>query len=90
MSHAIDKTPRGFAMYADLRDSYDNRIRVQESSAASGEFCWVFVGDPGGSYGVHLDVKSACVIADALLSFIDDVAQRRPEEDDRVMKAGLR
>ncbi len=80
LDHTIDRTPRGFGTYADFFDSYRMRVRVQQSSAASGEFCWIFFGGTEDSYAAHLSVDQARIVADALLGWIADTAQRNAED----------
>lgn len=43
----MKRTARGFAIFAEFKDSRAADVRVQRSSDAGGEFCWVFVS--GGS-----------------------------------------
>lgn len=67
-------TPRGFAIYADLTDSYGHQVVVQQSSSADFDACWVFCypgsGDVHGSPSPHLSVPQARAVRDALSAFI--------------------
>lgn len=78
----MKKTPRGFAIYSEIKDSRRNTIRVQQSSAAGGPFCWVFVHDAEGrdayeylgqlhSVSPHLTRAQARRLANALLRFAE-------------------
>ena len=76
----MKRTPRGFAIYGEYKDSRGNRIRVQESSDASGAHCWIFTHDAEGrsayihnaemhSAAPHLTKAQARRVAAALLRF---------------------
>lgn len=76
------RTPRGFAIYGEYKDSRGNTIRVQESSLAGGPYCWLFSGNSDGadtflhngqyhSVSPHLTRAQARRVAKALLRFAD-------------------
>jgi len=81
----LERTPRGFAVFGRVTDGRGNVVRVQESSAAEGRFCWVFTRDeddhsvvpcvaaPGGYSAVapHLNPAQARELAALLLRFAD-------------------
>lgn len=78
--HTIARTTRGFGVYADFTDSCKLSVRVHQSGAASGNFCWLSLGEPGDSTAAHLSLDQARTVADALLGWIADTAQRNAEE----------
>ena len=48
-------TSRGFKIFDEFKDSYGNTIKVQESSGASDDYCWIFVkNDLGKDYKQHM------------------------------------
>ena len=63
-------TPRGFIIYDSFDDRNGNRVRVQESSAATEDCAWVFVGDQNAA--AHLNVEQATWLRDALTVFIGE------------------
>jgi hypothetical protein len=75
------RTPRGFAIYGEYKDSRGNKIRVQQSSSAAGPRCWIFVENKEGKDIVfsstvgyqpvspHLTKHQAKLLAGALLRF---------------------
>jgi len=72
-------TDRGFRIYAEVKDSGNNTIRVQESSAhvvgeLDGPFVWIFTDLPKGSTEVnpapHLTLNGAKKVMKALHDFI--------------------
>lgn len=77
-------TERGFTIYTELTDTYDNQVRVQESSAACEPGrVWIFTKDSDGHSAIihlgeplarspHLDPKQAREVARALLEFADE------------------
>jgi len=76
------KTPRGFSIYGAYKDSRDNTVRIQESSACGGPFVWLFVRDAKGretyehmgahqAVSPHLTRAQARRVAKALLRFAD-------------------
>lgn len=73
---------RGFNVYggSPVVTSYGHpvEIRVQESSAASGPHCWMFIGKaPGEDFrDPHLSLADAIEIRDRLTQFIDEVPER--------------
>jgi hypothetical protein len=69
----IGHTDRGFADYADFRDSYGAHVRVRESSAAAEPKVWIFVDkiDIGNKGAIHLTVDQAKVLVAALKEWLD-------------------
>ncbi len=76
----MKKTNRGFNIYSEFKDSYQNTISVQESSAAMRECVWIFVKNKDGKDGAlhmgewqaataHLTKPQARRLAKALLKF---------------------
>ncbi|WP_353707258.1 hypothetical protein ABRQ22_14725 [Cellulosimicrobium sp. ES-005] len=79
MTDTSYETPRGFAGYAQLEDTYGARVRVQESSAASRRAVWIFTeggavasGDKPNDGSAHLDEAQARQVRDALTAFLGD------------------
>lgn len=78
----IPASARGFLLYGGsaVRTSYGQpvEVRVQESSAASGPHCWLFVDQVRGSSSrePHLSLADAIEIRDRLTQFIDDTPDR--------------
>ena len=79
MTDTSHETPRGFAGYAQLEDTYGARVRVQESSSATRRAVWIFA--EGGAVGsadkpndgsAHLDEAQARQVRDALTAFLGD------------------
>lgn len=50
-------TSRGFGRYANLIDSYGAKVRVQQSSAASDDYVWIFID--GGNANRDYDAEKA-------------------------------
>src|SRR5256885_3979689 len=83
-------SPRGFAQYLTLQDSYGAEVRVYESSAAMMEGedrgPWVWLNIEGGRLGSgnagssHLDIRHAVKVRDALSEFIDANEEHLPDE----------
>ena len=78
----MKRTPRGFAIYGDCKDSRGRSVRVQMSSAAGGPFAWIFCNEKDGSDAVmhmgkpmahspHLTRAQARRVAKALMRFAD-------------------
>jgi hypothetical protein len=71
---------RGFLLYGGsaVQTSYGHEVRIQESSAASGPHCWMFIGEGSGVTGnePHLSLADAIEIRDRLTQFIDSVPER--------------
>ena len=66
---------RGFASYCDFKDTYENSVRVQESSADPLDKVWVFIQhgprvDRDGA--AHLDLEQARILRAALEEWIKD------------------
>ena len=78
----VPASARGFLLYggSSVRTSYGQpvEIRVQESSAASGPHCWLFVDTVHGSSSrePHLSLVDAIELRDRLTQFIDDTPDR--------------
>lgn len=79
------RTPRGFTIYGEYKDSRNQTVRVQESSSAAGPHCWIFCNDQDGTDAVihlgrpmarspHLTPAQARRVAAALLRFADGAA----------------
>jgi len=73
----IRQTERGFDVYAEFKDTYGGKIRVQESSSAESPRVWVFV-DSGpywsqdkGQASMHLDMETVDVLIAALQEWKD-------------------
>lgn len=75
-------TARGFGIYSEFTDTYQNRIRVQHSSAAMMDAVWIFCdGESDGKMVVgsakpfrsapHLSVSQAKRLIRALQKFIE-------------------
>jgi hypothetical protein len=78
---------RGFEGYLEMKDTRDNTIRVQESSAANGPRCWIFVKDVQGreaydhmgslqAVSPHLSPAQAKRLAQALMRFVNTSKKR--------------
>lgn len=76
----MKRTPRGFSVYSEIKDSNGRTIRVQESSRADGPCVWIFCTDADGADAVmhvgkpmafspHLTKAQARRVAAALLRF---------------------
>jgi hypothetical protein len=73
-------TERGFGVYADFTDRYDNQVRVQESSLATEPAIWIFCEpserearryrEIGIAPSPHLTIEMAKLVRDALTEFI--------------------
>jgi len=78
-------TSRGFRIYSDGKDSYGNRVRIQQSSAACMDAVWIFCdGEDDGKMlpgdtkpfksAPHLTVAQARRVIRALERFIEEVS----------------
>lgn len=76
------RTPRGFAIYGEYKDSTGQTVRIQESSSCAGPRVWIFCNDPDGNSAVmhlgqptsrcpQLTPAQARRVAAALLRFAD-------------------
>lgn len=74
------RTPRGFSIYGEYKDSRGQTVRVQESSSAMGPCVWIFCNAEDGSDALihlgkptarspHLTKAQARRVAAALLRF---------------------
>lgn len=83
-------TERGFKIYGEIEDSYQNKIRVQESSAACAARCWIFVKNHEGHSAylhlgemhaatAHLSVSQARELAKMLNAFADEFQHETAE-----------
>lgn len=71
---AVSRTERGFADYAEVEDSYGQKVTVRQSSAAGEDAVWVFCEKIEGTSGTpHLSVENAREIRDGLNRFIREV-----------------
>lgn len=72
----LSHTPRGFAVYAEFRDSYGNDVRVQKSSNAEMDAILIFTNKAGENHAraasPHLTVEQAKLVRDALTEFINE------------------
>ena len=75
----VSYTPRGFAIYAEFRDSYGNNIRVQQSHDAGVDAVWIFAlrdgEETGPSTSPHLTVEQAILVRAALTEFIQEATE---------------
>jgi len=55
----MKKTARGFNIYSGIKDSYGQEVRVQQSSNAEIEACWIFCHKDGKDAHIHLDKPQA-------------------------------
>lgn len=61
----------GFTVYDEFTDTYDARVRVQQSGSAPGPRVWIFAKAGDDSYTApHLDIAQAKRVRDALDAFI--------------------
>lgn len=78
----MKRTPRGFKIYSEFKDTYGNQIRVQESSSACAGRIWIFTSFSDGkevhyhctghvSASPHLSKAQARRLAKTLLRFAD-------------------
>ena len=67
-------TPRGFGIYAEIRDKYGAKVRVQQSSLATDDCVWIFADDSPemDNPSPHLNVEQARAIRDGLTAFIEE------------------
>ena len=83
----MKRTNRGFNIYSEIKDSYGQEVRVQQSSNAEIEACWIFchkegkdahihLGNPQ-AYSPHLTKAQAKKVAKALLKFASPKPIRR-------------
>lgn len=81
----MKRTNRGFKIYSEFKDTYGNKITVQESSSACAARVWVFTENSKGddcsfdtatgmyiSAAPHLSVSNAKRLVKALTKFIED------------------
>ena len=79
----MKRTNRGFWIFSEFKDSYDQTITVQESSSIN-KRCWIFVKNKDGndgfedkagggfhSYSAHLSPAQAKRLIKALERFIE-------------------
>lgn len=76
------RTPRGFEIFGEYKDSRGNVVRLQESSACGGPYVWIFVHNKDGNevfehlgthhaVAPHLTRAQARRIGNALLRFAE-------------------
>lgn len=80
----MKRTPRGFAVYSQMKDRKGQEVRVQMSSEMGGPFCWIFCKKDGAdgvmhlgnwqSFSPYLTRAQARRVAKALLKFADGEA----------------
>lgn len=76
-------TDRGFRIFAEIKDSYRSKIRIQESSNASYYACWIFCEREGADNpSPHLSVNDAKEVIKALQEFVNWKETRMPDSDD--------
>lgn len=79
------RTSRGFRIYSDFRDSYGNRVRIQQSSAACMDAVWIFCdGESDGKMlpgdtkpfksAPHLTIAQAKRVIRALERFVEEAS----------------
>ena len=76
----MKKTNRGFPIYTEFKDSYQQEVRVQQSSSMERAHAWIFCKKDGQdgvfhlgrwqSYSPHLTVAQAKRVRMALKKFI--------------------
>lgn len=80
LNPAKEASGRGFLTYggSHVVTASGHPVRVQESSAASGPHCWLFIGEAPGmdSRSPHLSLADAIELRDRLTQFIDEVPSR--------------
>jgi hypothetical protein len=82
LNEPTEASDRGFWLYGGsaVRTSYGHpvEVRVQESSAASGPHCWLFIDASPQSKRMdpHLSLADAIEIRDRLTQFIETVPER--------------
>ena len=73
-------TKRGFRNYSEQKDSYGIPFRLQQSSSAMIDACWLFIDDPectkpivGGTVGpvLHLNRNNARRLIAGLRKFLN-------------------
>lgn len=82
----MKKTSRGFNVYSEFKDSNQNIIRIQKSSSAMKECCWIFIESKDGSglffdkatnefhaHSPHLTKTQAKILIKGLSKFIKDI-----------------
>lgn len=70
-SEPIGYTDRGFPIYADFIDEYGSQVRIQHSSAALGNRCWIFIDSEDNSAGLHASPDQVRIIRDALSAWLN-------------------
>jgi|GEM_PF-2587170 hypothetical protein len=78
----VTATPRGFAVFGDeVVTDYGHKVRIQQSSSAMKDACWMFIDKEEGVPGelpacdvaVHMTVDQATAIRDRLTAWIESV-----------------
>lgn len=70
-SEPPERTARGFAVYASGTDTYGKRFDVKESSAASYDAVWIYIG--ADAEAAHLDADRAVLVRDALNAWLHSI-----------------
>lgn len=82
---------RGFSVFggSEVNTSYGHAVRIQESSAANGPHCWMFIGESRrvDGFDPHLSLADAIEIRDRLTQFIDGVPERWTRGSDMLKDA---
>lgn len=80
----FERTQRGFAIYGRTRDRVGTEVRIQQSSLATEPAIWVFSDrQPSSeSSALHLTVKQATALRDALTAAIEDAPDLEPADAD--------
>lgn len=74
----MTKTPRGFTIYSQFKDSDGQAVSIQESSSATQRHVWIFCttrdddGLPKVCLGPHLTVSQAKRVIKALQRFVEE------------------
>ena len=68
---------RGFAQYGDSMDTYGTPFKVAQSSAAGGDYVWLFANVQGPEGNLHLNVDNVRWLRERLGEFLDDVGEAR-------------
>ena len=93
-------TDRGFAVFENFVDLYDNKVRVQASSLANIDAVWIFC-DPGEKWIAnckrigedtpphsHLNVEQAKKVIAALQELMVLKTQREERHDRKIHRTG--
>lgn len=77
MTNEVNRTARGFREYGEFIDTYKNKIRVQQSSAAFCDRLWLFIDNdpkvldqPGSA---HMNKQQVLQLIEMLQKAADDM-----------------